>query len=113
MGVALWSFGTLLAPSAAHLSLGALCATRAFVRPIPPKHKAHACQPQSAVSHASLVSVVIRALPLLLLQSVDQPHSSFLIGCGGWQVGLGEGLAPSSATNVMARMIPEYVPSIQ
>ena len=33
VGVALWSFGTLLAPPAAHISLLALCATRAFVCP--------------------------------------------------------------------------------
>ena len=32
-GVALWSVGTLFAPPAAHISLFALCATRAFVRP--------------------------------------------------------------------------------
>lgn len=28
--------------------------------------------------------------------------------CSALQVGLGEGLAPSSATNVMARLIPEW-----
>ena len=31
-------------------------------------------------------------------------------GVGGMQVGLGEGLAPSSATNVMARQVPECGP---
>lgn len=51
-GVALWSLGTLVAPTAAHAGLIALCITRAVV-------------------------------------------------------GLGEGLAPSSATNVLARLIPE------
>ena len=32
-GVLLWSLGTLVAPTAAHISLLGLCATRAFVRP--------------------------------------------------------------------------------
>lgn len=50
-GVALWSFGTLIAPPAAKMSLLALCASRVLV-------------------------------------------------------GLGEGFAPSAATNVMARLVP-------
>ena len=34
--------------------------------------------------------------------------ASLTMGCApGAQVGLGEGLAPSSATNVMARQVPE------
>lgn len=38
MGVALWSIGTLVAPSAAHISLLALCVTRAVVRSASSKH---------------------------------------------------------------------------
>jgi hypothetical protein len=30
-GVALWSFGTLIAPPAAHMGIWALCATRVLV----------------------------------------------------------------------------------
>ncbi|KAK9841600.1 hypothetical protein WJX74_008540 [Apatococcus lobatus] len=51
-GVAFWSFGTLVAPPAAHMSLAALCVSRVLV-------------------------------------------------------GLGEGLAPSAATSVMAQQVPE------
>lgn len=42
-GVALWSFGTLIAPPAAHLGIWALCATRVLVSP--PAAVCHPCHP--------------------------------------------------------------------
>jgi hypothetical protein len=44
-GVALWSFGTLIAPPAAHLGIWALCATRVLVSTPPSSspYATHSC----------------------------------------------------------------------
>lgn len=51
-----------------------------------------------------LLHTTILVLWLFLTLQGDSTKSA---GVLSFQVGLGEGLAPSSATNVMARLIPE------
>jgi hypothetical protein len=104
-GVALWSFGTLIAPPAAHLGIWALCATRVLVRALGREGGGARCgtlcfgAPWRRLRSPALPTrrrFACAGAGANTLPGVPRPHPAAL------QVGLGEGFAPSAATSVLA-----------
>lgn len=104
-GVALWSFGTLIAPPAAHMGIWALCATRVLVRWAIVARIALLLLPLPRASRRrsrrlSCGAAARARRHTACLSHADAPALSLL------QVGLGEGFAPSAATSVLAWQVP-------
>ena len=86
-GVAIWSVGTLLAPPAAKMG----------EHPLWPPWLGSACHSTSQPLLPGGIAARLRAM-----------HAGILaLSATRVLVGLGEGFAPSAATNVLARLVPE------